>query len=142
GHLRVANLRWRGTAVANNLQSELRLKGGVLRLSEIFGNIAQGTFRSQLTYNLNDPERSFINLALDNVESSDLLAGVLGDKLKGPMQARIRGTLGSTWRGTVDLEMPRGELMGMEVTQWRMPASWQYSPASNRAQLEAAESSA
>jgi translocation and assembly module TamB len=142
GRLRIASLRMRGTRLATEVESELQLSDGLLRLREIGGEIAQGTFGASLTYNFNEPTRSRFTLALDNVEASQLLAPWLGDRIKGPLSARVRASLGAEWRGTVDLELARGDVLGLEVTQWRLPAEWTYAPSTGRSQLDIYESSA
>jgi uncharacterized protein involved in outer membrane biogenesis len=142
GRVRLTNLRWHGTALATTLQGELLLSDGLLRLRELSGEIAQGLVRVQFAYNLRDPRRSHFNVTLENVEASQLLATWLDEKIKGPLQARIRGSLGESWQGTADLELSRGEVYGLEVTQWRLPLHWQYSPETRRAQIEVYETTA
>jgi uncharacterized protein involved in outer membrane biogenesis len=142
GRLRIANLRLRGTPLATEVDGELQLSDGLLRLREIGGEIAQGRFRASLAYNFNEPTRSRFSLALDNVEASELLAPWLGDRIKGPLNARIRAALGAEWRGTIDLELARGEVFGLEVTQWRLPAEFTYAASSGLAQIDIYETSA
>lgn len=95
-----------------------------------------------MSYNLIEPTRGGFNLALANVEASQLMGPWLGVHVKGPVTARIRGTLGASWRGTANLELPRGEVFGLEVTQWQLPVQWQYAPGTGRAQLEVYDTSA
>lgn len=142
GRLRIANLRMRGTALATDLAGELELSDGLLRLREIGGEIAQGTYAASLLYNLNEPARSRFRLALDNVEASEILAPWLGDRIKGPLNARIRASLGAEWHGTAEFELARGEVFGLEVTQWRLPAEFTYAAGSGRAQIDIHETNA
>jgi hypothetical protein len=142
GLLRIVGLRWKEAQIAPELTGELLLNDGVLRLRELSGEIGGGLARLQLVVNLTDPERSRAILVLENVESSQLLAPWLGDKIKGPMQARIVARIGATWRGTAELELTRGEVAGMEITSWRLPVEWEYSPETQRAQVDVHETSA
>jgi hypothetical protein len=142
GKLRIDNLRMRGTNLETDLEGDLILTDGMLRLRELGGTIAQGTFSAGFTLRLRDLARSGFAIALDDVEAANLLAPWLGDKIKGPMQVRLRGTLGATWHGTLDLELARGEVYGLAVTQWRLPARWAYAPTENRAQIDVTDSTA
>jgi hypothetical protein len=58
------------------------------------------------------------------------------------MQARIRGKLGREWTGSADLEMARGQVLGLEVTQWRMPLGFRLAPGEGRGQIDVLETSA
>jgi translocation and assembly module TamB len=142
GNLRLDNARWHGTALAASLTADLVLAKGVLQLRELTGDIAQGTARIQVAFDVHNPERSRFALVLENVEAAQLLAPWTGDRIKGTIQARIGGTPGSSWHGNANLELTRGEVYGMEVTQWRLPADWHYSPATGRAQVDVYETSA
>jgi hypothetical protein len=142
GKLRIDNLRMKGTGLETDLEGDLILTDGMLRLRELSGTIAEGSFSAGFTLRLRDLARSGFTVALDDVEAAELLAPWLGDKIKGPMQVRLRGTLGRTWHGTLDLELARGEVYGLAVTQWRLPARWAYAPTENRAQIDVTDSTA
>lgn len=142
GRLRVIDLSWQDRTLIPNLLADLTIVKGVVRLRELTGSLASGTFRAQLVYNLHNPERSWFNLTLDNVESSVLLAPWLGDSIKGPVQARVRGSLGSEWRGSADIELLRGRVFGLDVSRWRLPLSWAYAPAQARGRIEVYETGA
>jgi translocation and assembly module TamB len=58
------------------------------------------------------------------------------------LQARVRGRLGPEWTGTADLELARGEVLGIEVTQWRVPLRFSFAPSEGRGQIEVHETSA
>jgi hypothetical protein len=141
GKVRLANLKLKGNPLTGDLEGDLLLADGVIRLRRISAEVARGLLRAQLAYNLNDPERSSFSMAFDDVDAAELLAPWLGERIKGTMQARIRGTLGASWRGTADLELTRGELFGLEVSQWRVPATWEYAPGTNRAELDVPDTS-
>jgi hypothetical protein len=136
GRLRVANLRLKGTGLATDLEGELLLSEGLLRLRELGGEIAQGTFHASLSYNLLEPTRRRFSLALDNVEVSQLLGPWLGEHIKGPVTVSIRGALGASWRGTADVKLARGAVLGVEVIEWQLPVRWHYAPGTGRAQIE------
>lgn len=135
GKLRFSDFRWQGMALPSSLTGDLTLTKGVLQLRELKGEIAQGIARLGLTYDLRHPERGRFSLDLQNVDAAKLLAPWTGEKVKGTMQARIRGTLGATLRGSADVELTGGQVAGMEIAQWSIPAEWAYSPATGRAEV-------
>lgn len=142
GRLRAIDLSWQGRTLIPNLLADLTIARGVIRLRELTGSLAGGTFRTQLAYDLRNPERSWFNVALENVESSVLFQPWLGDAVKGPLHARVRGNLGSEWRGSADIELQRGRVYGLDVSQWRLPLSWSYAPAQGRGRVEVYETGA
>ena len=109
GKARTANLAIDVTApklrlqniLAEQLHGKLDYKDGVVDCKldgkTLGGAIAQGTIRASLSYNLLEPTRSRFNLALDNVEASQLLRPWLGEHFKGQGTARIRGAPGASW---------------------------------------------
>ncbi len=133
GKLRLTDLRWHGAALSPNLAGDLVLSKGLLELRRVTGEIAQGIARFALIYDLRNPNRSQFTLDLQNVQAEQLLAPWTGKKITGTMQAHIRGALGRTWRGKANLELTAGKVADMELSQWRFPAEWSYSPATRRA---------
>ncbi len=142
GRLRIANLRWQDRLAAAGVEGELILGGGFLRLREVEGEIAQGTFRAGLAINVRDPRRSTFAITLENVEAAQLLGAWLGDDVKGPLSTRIRGNLGDTWRGTADITLSAGKVFGMDVGEWRLPIDWEYAPAGPRWSINVYDTSA
>ena len=142
GTLRIANLRWNDTRLAENLQGDVVLSEQQLRVRDFGGDIAQGTLVARLTYYLRRPEQSSFTLNLDRVNARTLLSPWLDDKVEGLLQARLRGSLGGTWRGSADFEMPRGKVFGLEVAEWRLPVVWDFAPSQNRGHIEIHETSA
>ena len=142
GSLRITGVRWKNAVVSENLDADIILTEKTLRLRNVGGAIADGTLTGQFSYDYRQPGRSWFVLALDNVETSKLLGPWLEDRIEGPMQGRIRGNLADAWRGTAEFELTRGKLFGFDINQWRLPATWSYSPIQNRGQLDIHETSA
>ncbi len=144
GTLRLTDLTWHERPVANNLEGKLNVTDGVVRLQDLSGSLAQGIFRAQLAYDLVHPERGRFNLILDNVEVSQLLAFADQRKapIEGPLNARIRGNFGNEWRGTADLELNRGKVYGLDVSNWHLPSTWAFAPSQGRAHVEVYETTA
>lgn len=142
GIVRITNVRWKDRPIAENLQGELAISDAQLRLRNIEGTLANGTMSAQLAYYFRQPNRSWFSLSLDNVESGLLLSPWLGDRVEGPVEARIRGNLGDGWRGSANFDVTRGKVLGMSVSQWRLPATWSFHPDQNRGQIDIYDSSA
>jgi uncharacterized protein involved in outer membrane biogenesis len=143
GHLVLAGLRWHRSRLGD-LESEVMLSEGQLRLRELTGSFGQGSVRGQLVINLREPERGWLALDLDRVDAADLLGAWLGttDQIRGPLEARVRGSLGATWRGSADIVLGHGYVHGVEVMEWRLPLRWEYWPDEGRGQATVQESSA
>jgi hypothetical protein len=78
------------------------------------------------------------------VEAAELFsfAGQPPGQVQGTLQGRVRGTLGATWFGSADLVLDRGKVRGVEFSEWRLPVSWELSPAEGRGSATVQESSA
>jgi translocation and assembly module TamB len=142
GRLKLSNIRWRDVEVAGTLGGDLALTGSQLRLKQLTGTYAGGILRAQLGLSLKQLERSFFSISLDNAEASEVLGPWIGETIQGPIQARLRGTLGAEWYGSGDLELARGKILDIEVTGWRMPFTWRLAPGYGRGQLDALETGA
>src|SRR5439155_23296545 len=47
--------------------------------------------------------------------------------------------LGREWSGTADINLDRGEVMGLAVTQWHVPLTFAYGPPEGRGQITVPE---
>jgi hypothetical protein len=104
--------------------------------------MGQGALRGQLSLNLRELDRSWINLTLDQAEAARLLAPWpgLAVNMQGPLQLRLRGRLGVEWNGTGELVLARGRVASVEVSEWRLPFDWTLAPRYGRVQLEIRDS--
>jgi hypothetical protein len=139
GRVRLANLRYRGNPLAGDIAGNVKLSGSELRLQNIPSELGQGVLRAQIALNFKKWEQGWFVVNLDGVQASALLAPWLDDKVKGPMQARIRGRMGSEWAGSADIEMTQGQIMGLTVSAWRLPLRFRYAPAEGRGEFESAD---
>ena len=142
GTVRFTNVRWQDAAAPSDVTGDIILEDNVLRLRELTANIGSGQLRAQATVNLRRPDRGFFLIKLDNVEASRLLRPWLGDQVRGPIQGSIRGSLGAEMAGRIEAELVRGEVAGLSVTQWRIPATWRYSPLQQQGQIDILETTA
>jgi translocation and assembly module TamB len=142
GLLRLSGLTWQGAPIADNIQGRVSVTDGLVRLTDLAGLIAQGTFRAQVGYDLLHPNRRWFTLSLDNVNVARFL-GLAGERvpIEGMLSARVHGKLGMEWHGAADIEFSRGKVYGLDVSQWRLPISWRYAPSQGRGQLNVYETS-
>jgi uncharacterized protein involved in outer membrane biogenesis len=143
GQLVVRDVRWRGKPVGT-LRSDVLLRGEELRLGSVKVRLGSGTIRGQLAYFLREPRRSWFTLDLDRVEAADLAGPWLEspEEIQGTVTGQLRGKLGETWFGSADLVLDRGKIHGLEVSEWRLPASWELVPGDSRGTVTVQESSA
>lgn len=144
GRFVLSRLRWGETDLAGRIQGTLRLTPRELRLRELTGVLGQGLLRGQVAVNLRQVDRSWFNLTLEQVESSRLLAPwpALAEYVEGPVQLQLRGNFGREWIGSGSLHMSRGRVDGVEVTEWRVPLTFQFAPNLGRGQIEIPETHA
>jgi translocation and assembly module TamB len=144
GRFTVSRLRWGLTELAGSLQGDVGLTRHELRLLNLTGSIGNGIARGAVGVNLEDIDRSWFNLTLDNVEAGRLLTPWpdLAKRFEGPVDMRLRGTFGREWNGGGDVVLNRGTVFGVEVSEWRLPVNFSFSPRSGRGQVEVQETSA
>jgi hypothetical protein len=133
GRVVLTDVRWHrsrlGTVQGTVLLSEERLS-----LRGLSGNLGGGIVRAGLRLDLRRPGLGRFSLDLDGVDAGALLGPWLrtAKDVRGPVDGRIRGSLGRTWQGHADLVFQRGKVFGAEVTEWRLPVRWEFSPGQGR----------
>jgi hypothetical protein len=144
GKVSVQRLRWGDRELADSLAGDIVLSESELRLRDVRGTLADGSLRGSLGFNLRDSDRSWINLSLDNADASKLLAPVpdLAGVVQGSADLRLRGTIGRVWRGGGDVVLTRGTVMGIEISEWRLPVRYEWAPGRGRAHIDIDETSA
>lgn len=144
GTVVVSRLRWGDVELSSGLRGELRLSGRELRLRDLNGTVAEGLLRGQVGLNLREWERSWFSLALERFEARRLLAPwpTLAGLVQGTGEARLRGSLGTEWRGGGDVVLTRGRLFGVDVTEWRLPITFALAPGRGRGEVDIPETSA
>lgn len=142
GRLRLSNVRIRDYLLVTDATADVVLANEQVRLKEFSTTFGEGLVRAQANFNLRRPDQSWFTISMDRVETAQLLSPWLGDTLKGAMNARIRGKLGSEWTGSADIELPRATFAGLSVTQWRLPLTFRYAPSFGHGEIIAHETSA
>ena len=144
GRFEVRNLRWQDGELAENIRGDIRLTAEGVFVRDIAADLAGGQLRYALSYHWRDASRNWFNVNLSQAEAGRLLifdsdAPVV---VQGPIDVHLRGTMGVEWRGAGSVEMVRGKVMGVEVTDFRLPVDFTFVPKRGRGELSVHESHA
>jgi hypothetical protein len=144
GRLSVRNLRLGDTLLTDGLTADLVLKDDRVQVRNLRATVGEGGFSGVVTYNYRNPDRSYFNLQLEQVDAAVLLSAFPGaaDAVEGLVDLRVRGNLGREWRGSGEAALTRGRVFGVEVDEWRLPVNFTYVPAHGRGQLTIRDSNA
>jgi translocation and assembly module TamB len=142
GQFEIRDLAHRGSELTDSLRGNIVLTGEGVFLRNVEAELAGGVLRAGVAYRFRAGSRSAFTLSLSQVESSRLLGDQFKDTLQGPISLELRGSLGREWRGAGSLEMARGKVFGVEVSEWRVPLDFTYAPGAGRGELLVRDSSA
>ena len=144
GRFAVESLRWGQTPLARNIRGEVRLTEKEVRLRDLTGTLGQGLVRGQVAFSLRREGRSWFTLDLSRVEAGQLLAPwpALAGVAQGPLDVRLRGSVGREWTGSGEVTLTRGRVLGAEVAELRLPLTWSVVPARGRGQLDVRDATA
>src|SRR5262249_25076456 len=127
------------------VRGDLVLAGGALQFRNVSAYLAGGELRVEVVYNLRDPARSFFTLALSGADSRRLFQAVYPDlvgEIDGPVDRGVRGRIGREWHGGGQLVLTRGKVTGAEVSEWRAPFDFVFSPSRGQGEVVVRESGA
>jgi hypothetical protein len=144
GRLVLSRLRWGLTELAGEIRSDVRLRGEELRFRNLTGSLGGGLLDGQVAINWKHRDRSWFTLLLDQAEAERLLAPwpAWADRVRGPLDVRLRGQLGREWSGNGQVAMVRGKVFGVEVSEWRLPLDFVFAPVQGAGQIAVRDSSA
>jgi hypothetical protein len=144
GTFRIANVRWDDELLGESFQGGVRLTADELMLRDVTGDFGQGLFRGQFAFGLTNRERGWFNVNLEQVEASRLLVPLpaLAAKLRGPVDVSLRGRIGSEWSGSGEAALTRGQVFGLDVSEWRFPVQFSFSPTNASGELTIRDSRA
>jgi hypothetical protein len=142
GTFRIVNIRWDDTSLGESLQGDLRLTADALRLDNLTGDVAGGLFLGRFMFGLKPNSRSWFNIELQQVEASRLLVPLpaVAANVKGPVDVNLRGRIGPEWTGSGGATLTRGQVFGMDVTEWRIPLQFSFSPTQGTGELTVRDS--
>lgn len=142
GTFKIVNMRWDDATLGDSLQGDVRLTADALRLYNLTGDAAGGLFLGQFLFGLKANGRSWFNIELQQVEASRLLIPLpaVAAHVKGPVDVNLRGRIGPEWNGSGGATLTRGQVYGMGVTEWRIPLTFNFSPAQGAGELTVRDS--
>ena len=115
------------------------------RLDNVTGDVAGGLFLGQFVFGLKTNSRSWFSIDLQQVEASRILIPLpdVAAHVKGPVDVNLRGRIGGNeWDGSGGATLVRGQVYGMEVTEWRIPLTFSFSPQQGTGELTVRDSTA
>ena len=144
GRFVLNRLTWDNVEWASGLRGELSVDPQQLRLGNLTGTLGQGLLQGQLCVDFRRPERSWFTLNLQQVEAGRLLAPwpAWAARVQGPVELRLRGTLGREWRADGRLSLARGRVGGVEVADLQAPVDLAFVPRFGRGQFNLREGGA
>jgi hypothetical protein len=144
GRLTLRGVSYADRAITEEVRAELRLTGRDFQIRDINGLLGEGLLRGNVVLNLRERERSYFNLNVERADAARLLAPLpeLADLVQGAVEVSLRGTLGREWRASGSAILTRGRVVGVGVTEWRVPIDLTFAPAEARGQLDVRDSAA
>ena len=144
GRLRAERLRWGSRDIATAGQAIVRLTPTEMTFDEITFFAGEGVARGRATFHRIDPEKSTATVTLTNVPGSRLgfLIPDLANRFDIPVSGKLTTTMGREWRGSAVLTSSRGKLLGVPVTDVRVPIEWMAVPDRGRSEVRIRDATA
>lgn len=144
GRFEVRGLRWREEEVMDLFRGDLRIGTDGISLRDSGGLFAGGSLRISGGARFDDLSRGWFDVRLRGAETNrfPMLAREWKGLVQGPIDVRLRGSLGPEWRGSGSVSLPRAKVVGVEVSEWRVPIDFSWTPATGQVEVSVRESSA
>ena len=115
-----------------------------LKVGNLTATLAQGNVSGKVVVDLKQSDRSWFQLDLSNAELTSQCA------LACPWPVSRRGrsmrgcvvTSAGNAAACADIVVQRGKLLGIDVTEWRLPVSWTIWPGEGRGDIQVRDSNA
>jgi translocation and assembly module TamB len=144
GSFRIINISWYDEFLGDCLQGNVRLSSNAFEVYNVTGDLAGGLFLGRFAFGLRPNSRSWFRIDLQQVEASRLLIPLpaVAPRVKGPVDVTLRGRIGRDWEGTGGVTLARTQIYGMEITEWRIPLTFSFSPSQGSGELAIRDSQA
>jgi hypothetical protein len=129
GRLVFTNLAWGGKPIADQIGGGVQIANGLIRMDEFSGQLAGGSIRGRVRYDIRNSDRGFALINVQRVDAATLLAP-FADKppLEGPIDARLVTRFGREWNGSGQITLGYGKLFGITVRDAHFPLGWSVAP--------------
>ncbi|MGH7170729.1 MAG: AsmA-like C-terminal region-containing protein, partial [Gemmataceae bacterium] len=144
GTFRIVNLRWNDEILSDSLLGNIRLTPDVVQIVNVNGTLAGGQLRGGIRYGLKTGSRGVYDLELRQVEASRLLLPLTSEAkhIKGAVDVNVHGGIARDWDGSGGVTLVRGQIFGMDITEWRLPVTFSFAPAQGSGELTVRDSHA
>ena len=144
GTFSIVNIRWDDVPLGDSLQGDVNLAANAFQLNNVSGEVAGGLFQGQFVFGVKANTRSYFRIELQQVEASRLLVPLpdVAAHVKGPVDVNLRGRIGRQWTGNGGATLVRGQIYGMDITEWRLPLTFAFSPSQGTGELTIRDSHA
>ncbi|HEY7158042.1 MAG TPA: DUF3971 domain-containing protein [Gemmataceae bacterium] len=142
GTFRIVNVTWYDALLSDSLQGDMRLTADALQLSNLTGDVAGGLVFGRFAFGLKRNSNSWFSIDLQQVDASRLLAPfpAVAAQIKGPADVNLRGRIGPEWDGSGGATLTRGQVYGMDITEWRIPMTFRFAPSQGNGELTVRDS--
>jgi translocation and assembly module TamB len=142
GAFAITRVRWGTNTLTDRLQGEVRLGSLGVTLSDVNATLAGGDLRLSAGYRFGLNGLMYVNLELFHADANRLLAPfpTMVGLVDGPVDLSFRLSGNRELRGMGRAVLTRGKMLGVDVTDWRVPMDVAFVPG-GRGQLEIRDSS-
>lgn len=144
GTFRIVNINWYDEFLASSLQGNARLTANALELFNLTGDVAGGLFGGRFVFGVKPNSRSWFRIDLQQIEASRLFIPLpaVAPHVKGPVDLNLHGSIGRHWDGSGGATLARVQIYGMDITEWRIPMTFSFSPSQGSGELAIRDSQA
>jgi translocation and assembly module TamB len=130
GTISLADVRWGDSFITDRLQGDLRLGADGLNVSNVVATVGKGDLRLNAGYTLARGGHGFLNLELNHVDASRLLAvfPVMSGLAEGSADISLHLSGSREVRGSGRAVLTSGRVLGVEVVDWRVPIEFTFIP--------------
>jgi hypothetical protein len=141
GRFLIDRLRWGSSALSGDLRGDVNLSPEALRVEHVTGILGDGLLRGHGTYSFDGGRPTAFRVVLERVAAERLLAPwpEFAGLVQGPLEINLRGTLHRECRISGQAVLARGKVLGLEVSEWRLPLEAVFSPARGHGRVSCPE---
>jgi|GEM_PF-5386562 len=137
GRFRLAQVRWDRMELMPAAQADLNLSREQIQIHDVSASLMQGRLRANGTFNLSDPDRSWVETWIEQVPVATLLSplGVPTEQWDARVTLNARSLIGRQIRGGAVVMVPRAKINGLTMTGVHSSVDWNILPTAGRGEL-------